>query len=480
MAKHRTSTRTTARKVAFGAMAAVGLSGSLVLGHTTGTTATVQLANTVIGIGGRDDPTSAHVATKLAGTVMPKVGDYGYFGVRYPATFELDKSRDVAVPIVHDYLTNTGKDEDHLIVAGYSLGTMAAEQEKRNLQLLGESAPTHEQLTFVMIASPFGGNGGIFSRFPGIGIPFLTTGMGPAQPSRYDTTYSANMYDTYADFPAYFNPVALLNSALSIRYGHAPAYYDSLDPASSYAYQTTVYNASTKSTDKYVLYYNPHLPLLGPLRELAALTKTSNLAEPLISSVEPLLRVLVDMAYTDRVNAKPAALKPFSFVTPPAKIVEALAAIPGALAQGAANLASGGHATVTPPNPLGNLTPKPVAPSPKSQPQETPARTAPAKDVPTPELDEKPAKPVPAVTTLAATTDDDRHPTVTSDGNKFTPGAGTSAATGTTDTTGTTGATTSPATPPTKATATATPTTTNSPAAQDSSANTNTNTEAAA
>lgn len=468
-------------------MAAFGLSGSLVLGHATSTTAMVQLTNTVIGIGGKDDATSAGLRTKLSGTVIPKVGDYGYFGVRYPATFELDKSRDAAVPVVHDYLTNTGKDEAHLIVAGYSLGALAAEQEKRNLQLLDESAaPSHEQLSFVMIASPFGGNGGVFGRLPGVGIPFITTGMGPAQPSRYDTTYIANMYDPYADFPAYFNPVSLLNTALSIRYGHSPAYYDPLDPASSYAYQTTVENPSTGSTDKYVLYYNPHLPLLGPLRELAEMTNTSKFAEPVISSVEPLLRVLVDMGYTDRVNAKPAALTPFSLFTPPAKVIEALGAIPGALAQGAANLASGGHATVTPPNPLGNLTPKPAAPSPTPQLQDSPAPIAPTEDVSKLELDEKPVKPIkpiPAVTKLAATATDGRHPTVTSDGNKFTPGAGTSTATGTTDTTGTTDATdaaTSPATPPTKVTTPATPATTNSPAAQEHSANTSTSTEAAA
>jgi len=487
VAKHRTSTGRTARKVALGAMAAFGLSGSLVLGHATSTTAMVQLTNTVIGIGGKDDATSSGLPTKLSGTVIPTVGDYGYFGVHYPATFELDKSRDAAVPVVHQYLTETGKDEAHLIVAGYSLGALAAEQERRNLQLLDESeAPSREQLSFVLIASPFGGNGGVFGRLPGVGIPFITTGMGPAQPSRYDTTYVANMYDPYADFPAYFNPVSLLNTALSIRYGHSPAYYDPLDPASSYAYQTTVYNPGTESTDKYVLYYNPHLPLLGPLRELAAMTNTSKFAEPVISSVEPLLRVLVDMGYTDRVNANPAALTPFSLFTPPAKIVEALGAIPGALAQGAANLASGGHATVTPPNPLGNLTPKPAAPSPTPQLRDSPASIAPAQDVPKLELDEKPVKPIPAVTKLAASATDGRRPTVTSDGNKFTPGAGTSTATGTTgatdttDTADATDATTSPATPPTKATPTATPATTNSPAAQEPSADTSTSTEAAA
>lgn len=495
MAKHRTSTRRTSRKAALGVLAAFGLSGSLVLGHATSTTAMVQLTNTVVAIGGKDDATSSGLRTKLSGTVIPMDGDYGYFGVHYPATFELDKSRDAAVPIVHEYLTQTGKDEAHLIVAGYSLGTLAAEQEKRNLQLLDESvAPSHEQLTFAMIASPFGGNGGVFGRLPGLGIPFVATGMGPTQPSRYDTTYSANMYDPYADFPAYFNPVSLLNTALSIRYGHSPAYYDPLDPASSYAYQTTVYNPSTKSTDKYVLYYNPHLPLLGPLRELAAMTNTSQFAEPVISSVEPLLRVLVDMGYTDRVNANPAALTPFSLFTPPAKIVEALGAIPGALAQGAAQFASGGHATATPPDPLGNLTPTPAAASTKPQPKDGPAPAAPTKDLltkdgPKLELAEKPTKPLTSADSVpveakATTTDDGRHPTVTSDGNKVSPSSGTSGTTGATGMSGTTGTAGDIATPPTKVTPTTTAGATNSPATQstssDADSSTNSSTDAAA
>ncbi len=168
-----------------------------------------------------------------------------------------------------------------------------------------------------MIASPFAANGGIFSRFPGIGIPGITTGMGAAQPSRYDTTYSAIMYDTYADFPAYFNPISLLNSALSIRYGHPDAFYDPIDPAISYAYVTNVDDNGAAGKDRYVQYYNPHLPLFGPLRELASLTQTSAFAEPLISAIEPLIRVLVDMSYTDRANANPAAAVPFSFITPP-------------------------------------------------------------------------------------------------------------------------------------------------------------------
>lgn len=334
-------------------MAAAGLSAALVLGHTTATTALLHLTNTVIAIGGQGNPTSSRIRDKLDHSVVPP--DYGYYAVQYPATVQLTRSRNVAVPLVDTYVTDTGKHEQSLVVAGYSLGSMVAEQEKRNLQRRPDAdAPSPEQLSFVMIASPFAANGGIFGRFPGLSIPLITTGMGAAQPSRYSTTYSALMYDPYADFPAYFNPLALLNSALSVRYGHPDAYYDALDPVDSPRYVTTKENGAG-GTDTYVLYANPHLPLFGPLRELAARTGTSTVVEPLISAVEPVARVVVDMAYTDRVNANPTAPVRFSLVTPPRNITKALSAIPGALAQGARNLMSGGHASSALPNPIGNL-----------------------------------------------------------------------------------------------------------------------------
>jgi len=391
---------------------ALGCSSVLLLAQSTGTAAGVELVNTVVGIGGRGDPTGARIPDKLAGTVLPTTGDYRYVPIRYPATVALDRSRDVALPLLHEYLTATGRDDAHLIVAAYSLGTMAAEQEKRNLQSLDPSAaPPRDQLTFAMIGSPFAGNGGIFARFPGVGIPGVTAGMGAAQPSRYDTTHYANMYDTYADFPAYFNPVALLNAALSIRYGHSDAAYDQIDPHTTPAYVTEVSNPTTGSTDRYVLFVNPRLPLLGPLRELAAMTGTSGLVEPWIGAVEPLLRVVVDMGYTDRVNANPTASVPFSVLTPLPKIAEALAALPGALAQGAANFTGGGHPGTTPPDPLGNLTTVPSVASAVAPVQ----RASSARDA-EPES-------TPEVVSHDAAPADGLHPAVTSDGNKFTPGS---------------------------------------------------------
>lgn len=448
-------------------LAAAGLSGALVIGHATNTTAMVQLTNTVIGIGGRGDPLSARVPAKLSSTVVPT--DYDYFPVLYPASVALDNSRDIAVPLVHKYVTDTGRNEAHLIVAGYSLGTLAAEQEKRNLQKLpAASAPAVGQLTFVMIASPFAANGGIFNRFPGWGIPFVTAGMGATEPSRYDTTFSALMYDTYADFPAYFNPLSLLNAALSIRYGHPDEYYDQIEPATSYAYVTNVEDNGAGGDDRYLLYYNPHLPLLGPLRELASLTGTSGLVEPLLGAVEPLLRVLVDMGYTDRVNANPTASVPFSLITPPQKIIEALAAVPGALAQGAANLMSGGHAASTPPNPIGNLQPKPTMPPVAAQVQSARARVALAPpEADAPSADPTPsASPSPPPTVSPNSAEDGLHPTVTNHGNKFAPGSdGTAAEASASD--GGTPASPPKTTPPKTTTAATTTTTAEDPADTD-------------
>ena len=395
MTKHRTL-----RAVVVG-MPAAGLSAALVLGHTTATTALLHLANTVIAIGGQGNPTSSRVRDKLDHSVVPL--DYGYYAVQYPATVQLTKSRNVAVPLVNTYVTDTGKQEQSLVVAGYSLGSMVAEQEKRNLQRLPDAdAPPPEQLGFVLIASPFAANGGIFGRFPGLSIPLITNGMGAAQPSRYSTTYSALMYDPYADFPAYLNPLALLNSALSVRYGHPDAYYDALDPADSPRYVTTKQNGAG-GTDTYVLYANPHLPLFGPIRELAARTGTSAVVEPLISAVEPLARVVVDMAYTDRVNANPTAPVRFSLVTPPRKIAEALSAIPGALAQGARNLMSGGHASTALPNPIGNLKEGPTVAAPQQKKAQTSASTSGApKPKPKKTKKTKPNKPESAHPTPAA------------------------------------------------------------------------------
>lgn len=308
---------------------------ALLIGHATGVQAVqslVGLVNTVIGLGGRGDPLSARVPDKLDGFLVPD--GYTYVAVEYPADLDMINSVRVGMPVLEEHL---GEADGDIRIAAYSEGTLLAERLKRNLARSDSpDAPSPLDLSFLEIAAPFVPNGGIFARFPGIGIPLLIPGMGAAQPSIYDTTYYFNEYDTYGDFPAYFNPLALLNTLLAVAYTHPDAYYDPVDPEDSGHYVKVVEN-SAGGTDTYVMIPNEHLPLLAPVRAVADALGLTPVSERLLGAVEPLLRVMIDMAYTDRENLNPESRTPFSLITPPHKIVEALAAVPGAIKEGLDN-----------------------------------------------------------------------------------------------------------------------------------------------
>jgi diacyltrehalose acyltransferase len=434
MSGHRLPTTGGARKALVAGAAAAGLSGALVFGHATNTTVDlVRLANSAIGVGGLYDAAGERLPSKLSSTIVPS--GYDYVGVAYPATVNLSGSRDAGIAPL-DAAIGAAAGQPRVVVIGYSEGTLVAEAERRNLQARqSDSAPSSAQLSFVQLASPFAGNGGIFARFPGIGIPGVIDSMGPGAPTRYATTYVALEYDPYADFPAYFNPVSLLNSALAVLYGHNDRAYDPVDPSTNPAYVTHVGN------DTYVLLYSRHLPLLAPLRALSAALHLTPLSEPVLGGIEPVLRLLVDAGYTDRTNANPAASLPFSPFTPPAKIIQVLAGLPGAVQQGATNFLNGGQ-TAPPelPNPDGNLqqATRPPTPQPLSASATSPTTSPP-----------------PARTAQIL------HPTVTSDGNAFRPGDVLDyAATGGAEPTPMTAATTTDPSPPASTTATSTTTAT--------------------
>ena len=317
---------------------------ALVAGHATNVTAAnfmVNLINTVIGIGGRDDPISANIPAKLNGTVVPD--GYDYDAIDYPASIQLSASTNISAPLLYSAIST--RSTGQIIVAGYSEGTLAAEKVKRQLQA-SDWAPDASRLSFLMLASPFAANGGIFARFPGISVPFIVNNMGSTQPSEYDTTYVINEYDPYADFPAYFNPVALLNTLLGVWYAHPDVNYDSIVLGTTPSVTTTVVN-SAGGTDSYVFVYNRNLPLLAPLRDLATATRLTPLVKPVLDAIEPLLDVVINMAYTDRQNLHPAAFTPFSLFTPIPTIIQALTQIPDAIAQGWHNFVTDIQAEIT-------------------------------------------------------------------------------------------------------------------------------------
>jgi hypothetical protein len=322
---------------------AAAVSTVLVFGHATNNTVDipqVDLTAATIGIGGRGDPDAVNVPHKLQGNVLPPT--FSYIPVHYPAGFDIDNSTDAGVPVLADAITdNSGQ---FLMVVGYSEGAVVAEKVRRNLDPSDPGAPSTENLLWVMIASPNVPNGGIFSRFPGLNIPFFVSSNGAAEPSPYDTTYVTNEYDPYADFPAYFNPLSLANSLVAVFYVHPDAYYDSVDydPLTNTTNDPNVLvhspvTNSAEGTDTYVFVLANELPLFAPVRQIAGILQLTPLTEPVLDSIEPLIRLLVDMGYTDRANLNPEKPVQFSLITPPEKILETVAGVPGALGQGVTN-----------------------------------------------------------------------------------------------------------------------------------------------
>ncbi|WP_319449876.1 MULTISPECIES: PE-PPE domain-containing protein [unclassified Mycobacterium] len=343
---HRTPEKRRTRQAMITAAAAVGLSGTLVLGQVV-EKLDVDLAATVFAVGGRGDAVSANVKNKLQGHIAPAAfgTSYSLVEIHYPADFNFQNSTNQGVAALEPQVVPalaTGP----VRITSYSEGTLTAEQVKRDL---ANSPITPGDLTFLFIASPYVPNGGLFARFPGFTIPGIVPVFSAAQPTKYDSTYVVNEYDPYADFPAYFNPLSLANSLLAIQYAHPDTYYDNIDLANDPTYTTTVTNNGAGGKDTYVLVYNDQLPLFGPIRQLeGAVPQLTPFVEPVVSGIEPLARVLIDMGYTDRQNLNPATPTPFSLITPPAKLGEAAGQIPGALEQGLKNFVAG-HNVAPPP-----------------------------------------------------------------------------------------------------------------------------------
>lgn len=194
-------------------------------------------------------------------------------------------------------------------------------------------------------------------RLPGF------TSTGPTQPSEYDTTYYSREYDLVADFPAYGNPLSLANAVVGFLYFHGDHGVDPVDLETQPTSVREVVNGKG-GKDVYILIRAEHLPLLQPLRDISALTGTTVFTEPVLGAVEPALRVLVDMGYTDRdyrtIGVDEAADyqdadRPtrFSPVIPAERVRQTAEALPAAIRDGLENLVDA-------------VTPKPAKPTPKT------------------------------------------------------------------------------------------------------------------
>ena len=199
----------------------------------------------------------------------------------------LDQSIQAGVPKLEHAMAKHGN--DHLVINGYSQGTVIANLEKRKLAEQYPAGTKAPDIDFVMIADLNLPNGGIYARFPGLYLPVLDWSFnGPAPTAtQFDTVEINRQYDWFADFPLYpLNGMSLLNAFLGIVYVH----YYALDVSLPADPRKSTYYRGTHGRTDYYFFETQDLPLFGPLRTLGV-------PEPVIDVVEPFFREIVELGY---------------------------------------------------------------------------------------------------------------------------------------------------------------------------------------
>ncbi|MHC9296698.1 PE-PPE domain-containing protein [Mycobacterium sp. LTG2003] len=334
MARHRKRQRGSAVMVA-GATA--GITTALTFGQAPSATAVAIPSNdVVVGVGGAGNTTSDRIKNKFQGQLV--ANDHPFVGVPYPALLPVDPSVEAGIPALRDVVDAEIADDRTVLIVGYSEGSLVAEKYKRSL-LSDPAAPATDDLKFLFLASPFVPNGGIYSRFPGMAFPgFVSTGA--AVPSPYDETFVSLEYDLIADFPAYANPLSIANAVAGMKYVHGDHGPDNVDLDGD-EQAVLVVTTPEGGTDTYVLIRAEHLPLLQPIRDFSAALQTTALTEPVLGAIEPTLRVVIDMGYTDRDYQDADKPTRFSLFTPHDRIADAIEALPEAIDEGVDNFRNG-------------------------------------------------------------------------------------------------------------------------------------------
>ncbi|AMU22801.1 PE-PPE domain-containing protein [Mycobacteroides abscessus] len=294
------------------------------------------LASYVIGIGGNNDGASANIPHKLGGAYSVDYHPVAYPGAIWPVSGLTAPTFKTSVAQGHNNLNDeiVAAGNQPITIVGYSLGAVVVSKSHSDLQQ--QYPDGNPNIQFVLMGSANTPNGGIFARFPWLKIPLADIeSNGAWEPDQFKTKVINTEYDTYGDFPAYFNPLALANSIAAIRYAHPDAYYDRIDPAALDDPDNPNVVKSVQGNTTYYLVRAEHLPLLQPLRDLTNPIGASFV----LDAIEPTLRVFIDMAY-DR-DTSPGTTAQFSFFTPPKNIVDAFNKLPTAIAEGAHNVENG-------------------------------------------------------------------------------------------------------------------------------------------
>jgi len=226
--------------------------------------------------------------------------------------------------------------EHPVVVFGYSQGATVASLVKRNLGQL--TTDEKKNIAFVLIGNPNRPNGGLFERLALLGtVPILDATFGQPTPTTtgIHTTDIAFQYDGVSDFPAYpINLLADLNAIAGFWYIHGTylAPNANSDPGElPNGLDPTVLTATVSeivthcSTDPrcqqhgdttYVTIPTPNLPILQPLRDLGAATRTEFITTPLIDLIQPALRVLIETGYDRSDYGQPTPFRLIPIINP--------------------------------------------------------------------------------------------------------------------------------------------------------------------
>jgi hypothetical protein len=177
-------------------------------------------------------------------------------------------------------------------------------------KLLAAGIPSTD-VNFVLVGDPMNPNGGMFTRFPGLGLPHLGGMYSGGTPSNaYPTVIYTGEYDGFADFPRYpIDVLADLNALMGVLYVHnvyptftATQVGSAVELSTSGATMTTYYMIPTEN-----------LPLLEPLRAIPII------GNPLADLLQPDLTYLINWGYGD-----PA----YGYSTGPANVVTPFGLLP--------------------------------------------------------------------------------------------------------------------------------------------------------
>lgn len=269
-------------------------------------------AKTVLMVPGNADPDGAGIESKLNGyfdAANPHSGFPGYVTVKVPwlsDSFDLDPGYAVSqadgVARLRAAMTyyrdiDDADDVDRMAVVGYSAGAIVVIDEMRRLDLAPQDPLSPDQVEFFVFGSPHRPNGGVFARFPGVAIGDVVFSGGNPD-TAFELTDIGVEYDPISDFPAYpLMPLTLINAILGFQYVHVNYVGSESDLANAIDDPNLTYYDETRGI-RYVTIAAPHLPLLMPLyRMIDTVPMLRPLVEPVLTLVEPVLKVLVDLGY---------------------------------------------------------------------------------------------------------------------------------------------------------------------------------------